>query len=346
LLLPLQRLLLSPSLAPLSPPLRLLLPFSGQLSPTSAVPQTSVPAAQYLKLKILMAACSQSDSLSVEMSLSSFKSTAPLAKEIGKIAWKTKFSSATSGEREIPTITLHGLESGDDGDSENDPEAFLLDTTTIGLPPAQGRKLILDSPPSPDQVAKIWALGHGDPLVGPLWATAFTDSHHGHGNLAWCSTVISSSWPKPVRRAKSCVPRPRLWQTWPQQQPASPPYESVFVDYIGPLPEYDGFKHIIVFIDRFSHDLIIEPAKSTTAQELTQIFVDRWIAHAGVLRLITSDGGSKASRSSTMCRQRTTPEGAREQLSGQTLTSSKFCVALSPWQQGLGGPCWSRRSLH
>ena len=74
---------------------------------------------------------------------------------------------------------------------------------------------------------------------------------------------------------------------------AKQPYESVFVDYLGPLRiSSEGFKYILVMIDRFSHEVSLEATKDTTANTTTLLFHDSWICRFGIPRMVTTDGGS------------------------------------------------------
>ena len=67
--------------------------------------------------------------------------------------------------------------------------------------------------------------------------------------------------------------------------------ESLFMDHMGPLREENGFKFLLVMVDRFSGFVIAVPVTDTTAVTTVQAFWDRWRSVFGVPRLMTSDGG-------------------------------------------------------
>jgi hypothetical protein len=181
----------------------------------------------------------------------------------------------------VPQVDLHELSA--------DPDALALDSAGLGLPPAEGRHLGLANKPSPEQIAKIWALGHGDPLVGHL------------GRQRSIRRILASvSWPGAAsdltKLAEACPTCQKVHakQVHPRELASTAaefPFESVFVDFIGPLPKIGEYEYILVCIDRFSHEIVLEAARSTSAQETAKLLVDRWVAQAGCPRLITSDGG-------------------------------------------------------
>ena len=74
---------------------------------------------------------------------------------------------------------------------------------------------------------------------------------------------------------------------------ASHPLQSLFIDHNGPLkPSKSGFNFILVLIDRFLGWTIIEPTKSTSAEEAAQKIIDSWISIFGIPESITADSGS------------------------------------------------------
>jgi len=73
---------------------------------------------------------------------------------------------------------------------------------------------------------------------------------------------------------------------------ARAPFMSVFADYIGPLRSSDGFRHILVVLDRFSHFLQLTATKDTTAETTAAIFLNDWLCSFGVPATITTDGGT------------------------------------------------------
>ena len=70
------------------------------------------------------------------------------------------------------------------------------------------------------------------------------------------------------------------------------PFEDIAMDFIGELPESEGFNAILVVTDRFSKVQHYLPATTTwTAGDLANAYINHiWRLH-GVLRHITSDRG-------------------------------------------------------
>ena len=66
--------------------------------------------------------------------------------------------------------------------------------------------------------------------------------------------------------------------------------DSVAIDFVGPLPMDNGFDTIITFTDRLGSDIQIIPSVSTlTAEQLAQIFFDKWYCENGLPLDIVSD---------------------------------------------------------
>ena len=76
------------------------------------------------------------------------------------------------------------------------------------------------------------------------------------------------------------------------------PFESVFMDFIGPLRESKGYKFILNLVDRFSHFIVLVPAFETTAAVVVDALFSQWICVFGVPLFITTDGGSAFASSS------------------------------------------------
>jgi len=69
------------------------------------------------------------------------------------------------------------------------------------------------------------------------------------------------------------------------------PLKSIFFDYIGPLPEQDGMKYVLVVIDRFSHWTLLTAAKDVSARTTVDSIIRRWIMQVGtVFQFMTTDG--------------------------------------------------------
>lgn len=66
--------------------------------------------------------------------------------------------------------------------------------------------------------------------------------------------------------------------------------ESVALDFIGPLPEDDGYNMILTMTDRLGSDVRIVPVRSDiTAKQLAVIFFDEWYCENGLPLNIVSD---------------------------------------------------------
>ncbi len=149
----------------------------------------------------------------------------------------------------------------------------------------------LKEPPPDDIIRKIFAHAH----------CAFLSGHPGtqqtvrnvKTTISWpgCSTTIT----RMVQQCPTCqkinaVP-PKLSE--PGSTAAYLPFDSVFMDFIGPFPKTAlGNKHIFVVTDRFSHFTILNPVPDTKAPRAAENFYRNWICTvASIPRLITSDGG-------------------------------------------------------
>jgi len=72
------------------------------------------------------------------------------------------------------------------------------------------------------------------------------------------------------------------------------PFDRVYVDTIGPLPEVEGFgfKYIIVIVDAFSRFVKLHPAQDTTAESALAALLD-WVGLFGIPSELVSDNGSQ-----------------------------------------------------
>ena len=68
-------------------------------------------------------------------------------------------------------------------------------------------------------------------------------------------------------------------------------FETVQIDFIGPLPRNEDFRHIIVIKDRATRFTVLCPAKTQEHEELIHHFMNRWISYFGIPNQITSDNG-------------------------------------------------------
>jgi hypothetical protein len=67
-------------------------------------------------------------------------------------------------------------------------------------------------------------------------------------------------------------------------------FESVAIDFIGPLPKDDGFNAIVTMTDRLGADIQLAPCKTDmTTEEFATVFFDKWFCENGCpLELITN----------------------------------------------------------
>ena len=66
--------------------------------------------------------------------------------------------------------------------------------------------------------------------------------------------------------------------------------DSVAIDFVGPLPIDNGFDTIVTFTDRLGSDIQIVPTVSTlTAEQLAELFFDKWYCENGLPLDIVSD---------------------------------------------------------
>ena len=63
------------------------------------------------------------------------------------------------------------------------------------------------------------------------------------------------------------------------------------IDFFGPLPTIQGYKYVLVIIDRASRKFAAAACKSQTAEEAIKILWEHWFTHFGIPDMICSDGG-------------------------------------------------------
>ena len=66
-------------------------------------------------------------------------------------------------------------------------------------------------------------------------------------------------------------------------------FDSVTIDFVGPLPKDDSFDSIVTMTDRLNANIQLAPCRTNmTAEEFTTIFFDKWFCENGLpLELIT-----------------------------------------------------------
>lgn len=66
--------------------------------------------------------------------------------------------------------------------------------------------------------------------------------------------------------------------------------EDIALDFVGPLPEDDGFDYLLTITDRLGADIRLIPCrKDVTAERVAALFFDHWYCENGLPRTITSD---------------------------------------------------------
>ena len=150
--------------------------------------------------------------------------------------------------------------------------------------------IILNQPPPQEILIRLWALGHDDPLSGHSGITRTTQR---------ISSVIQwTGMDRLLRQLTSSCPLCQKLRASPGianvmlSTRSNYPFESVFMDFIGPLRPSNGMKYILNIIDRFSRFIVLVPTPSTTAAVCANAFYNHWICSFGVPKFMTTDGGS------------------------------------------------------
>jgi hypothetical protein len=74
--------------------------------------------------------------------------------------------------------------------------------------------------------------------------------------------------------------------------PPNGPWEFVCADILGPLPTTpSGNNFLLMISDRFSKFTVAVPLRSTTADDIAEVFVSSWIAYFGVHLIFLTDNG-------------------------------------------------------
>jgi hypothetical protein len=75
--------------------------------------------------------------------------------------------------------------------------------------------------------------------------------------------------------------------------PSPGPYELVFMDIVGPLPLYDGFRYLLTMEDSFTRFARAIPLRSITAENIATTFYRHWISTFHVPVRVHSDNGTQ-----------------------------------------------------
>ncbi|KAJ8520332.1 hypothetical protein ONZ45_g2797 [Pleurotus djamor] len=144
------------------------------------------------------------------------------------------------------------------------------------------------------------------PKVVPVREAIFRLAHDslGHFGVAKTYAALKDSfyWPNMYSTlAKSYIPacpecqRNKSTNTLPPGplHPIAPPnsrFDSVAVDFVGPLPEDSGFNYLITMTDRLGADIRLIPCRSNLkARDFASLFFDHWYCENGLPLDIFSD---------------------------------------------------------
>ena len=152
-------------------------------------------------------------------------------------------------------------------------------------------RIVFDHSPANELIVRIWALAHSDPLCGHFGALRTVQAvksviewpgmDHCLNDLTAACATCQKLRGRILSPGEICSTR------------ASKPFESVFIDYVGPFrANSDGSAYVLTIIDRFSHYVVLTATPDTTADTTITILWNRWICVFGAMELLTSDGGS------------------------------------------------------
>ena len=202
----------------------------------------------------------------------------------------------------MPVLQIEGIEAdkniysqpiGDDLICQAEEEERLIPSQLLSDLPGrwENNVYVLNEKPSPETLALIWASCHSSLMFG-----------HCGAEITIRKVMQYVKWPGMQHDLRKLVAECPTCQKIHAQQPRAPmlgttaaqfPFQSVLLDHNGPHEESsEGYKHILVMLDRFSGYTILEPAHSVEAEETVSLLLNSLIPIAGVPELITTDAGS------------------------------------------------------
>eukprot|EP00727_Mastigamoeba_balamuthi_P012260 m51a1_g7657 hypothetical protein (1525) ;mRNA; f:406804-411463 len=151
--------------------------------------------------------------------------------------------------------------------------------------------IILNERPSMKVLVRLFVLGHSHPMAG-----------HGGVQRTMCHISAAIKWPgmegDVARMVRECPACQKEHAKHPHSTDmgttvAHNPFDSVFLDYIGPFQESRGCKYILVMIDRFSHWVVLEPMAMTQGEPTAEVVWKRWLCIHGLVDQFYSDGAKE-----------------------------------------------------
>uniref|UniRef100_A0A669E6I5 Gypsy retrotransposon integrase-like protein 1 n=1 Tax=Oreochromis niloticus TaxID=8128 RepID=A0A669E6I5_ORENI len=185
-------------------------------------------------------------------------------------------------------------------DQRADPDVLALRSEQTGL--------VLEDRPmwngGPSLLCDV-STGRPRPVVPLSWRRRVFDSVHAlsHPGVRASVKLVSSRfvWPglrKSVKDwAAACIPCQRAKIHRHTQAPLESfrvpgrRFDHVHVDLVGPLPQSQGFTHLLTVVDRTTRWPEAVPLASTTAAAVAMAFLSTWVSRFGPPADITSDRG-------------------------------------------------------
>ena len=100
----------------------------------------------------------------------------------------------------------------------------------------------------------------------------------------WCRTCVPCQASKVGRHTKAPVT---------VLPPAQRRFGSVHVDLVGPLPESDGCKYLLTFVDRFTRWPEVFPVPDMSSTTCAKTFIRHWLPRFGIPDSIVTDRGTQ-----------------------------------------------------
>jgi len=178
------------------------------------------------------------------------------------------------------------------------------DTTALGQAVKTDLQHLVEAEPGKSMVDNVIVFDHRPrkEIVEAAIALCHSDTCSGHFGYNKTLKLLDQAvrWGGMTADVRDFVKRCAACQKVKAQVPApgeilynpgTKLYESIFIDFLGPLEEDHGFRYILVVVDRFSHAVMLIPTRSTTANETIDALWTRWMCVKEIPARITTDGG-------------------------------------------------------